>query len=684
MAPFAGVNKRTRDTLEVVAEQVANGASSSGKNTRMVRLNGRFYSLGIWPHHHFAAEASAYQVGDVARAAQLEDGQQVSLSHGERDAHRLFNRFGFALKVPISNLEVPGEQGEHSVSIPYLKVQDYFKFLAKNHPCLLFGGESDGGDLCQSFWTEYQHEHPEHCIFQQFPNQVDWRRILPICLHGDKGRTLKKSPILLLSWESVFGLPPNMRGAPGDRKRKVSKDSKLHWDCEKRITHCKRPVPDTLASYDVDFEFCTKNQKLNTHGQAAIRSTAHDSVVAGMMHNQKGSTYLSRFFFCALPSKLYKQNSGALPRILKEMALNIRDQWDTGIQVSNTVYRLGFIGVKGDLEFHQEAGQFDRCYANVGTAKDLAMCPECLAGMPGFNFTDVSNHPAWLDTVGTVSPWGIDAEPPLHCLPFMDQPDPTMYRRDPFHLLKFGFARDLAAGLIVQLCSLEYFDIGIEAGDSRSVEERLGRAFGHFDLWCLASSKQKHLKSFTRENLKFAKNSSLPFLSAKGADVTLVLTWLSFVLTGFFEDPLHQDHVQLLSAMQQTTQGFLDYIGVMHSHGLWLPRCCAKVLSRAGFRLLKGYCYLADYSVKNKLIGGYNLRPKLHYFHHSLMDLQKRLQDPTVKWFLNPNCWNCEANEDYIGRQARISRRVDARTCSLRTLQRYLVKVRAVIARARA
>ena len=168
---------------------------------------------------------------------------------------------------------------------------------------------------------------------------------------------------------------------------------------------------------------------------------------------------------------------------------------------------------------------------------------------------------------------------------------------------------------------------------------------------------------------------------SKGADVTLVLTWLSFFLSGFFENPLHQDHLQLLSAMQQATQGFLDYIGVMHSHGLWLPRCCAKVLLRAGFRLLRGYCYLADYSVKHKLIGGYNLRPKLHYFHHSLIDTQKRLQDNSTKWFLNHVAWNCEANEDYIGRQARISRRVDARTCSLRTLQRYLVKVRAVMAR---
>ena len=399
------------------------------------------------------------------------------------------------------------------------------------------------------------------------------------------------------------------------------------------------------------------------------------------MHNQKGSTYLSRYFFCALPSKLYKTNSGALPRILEEMAINIKDQWDTGIQVSNKTYRLGFIGVKGDLEFHQEAAQFERSYVNVGTVKDLAMCPECLAGMPGFRFTDVADQPAWLETVGTVSPWQDETAHPFSCLPFSDRQDPTMFRRDPFHLLKFGFARDLAAGIIVQLCALGYFDIGIDDGDSRSVEERLGRAFGHFNLWCLATSKQKHLKSFTRENLKFPKNSSLPFLSAKGADVTLVLTWLSFVLTGFFENPLQQDHLPLLSAMQQTTQGFLDYIGVMHSHGLWLPRCCAKVLCRAGFRLVRGYCYLADYSVKNKLIGGYNLRPKLHYFHHSLIDMQKGLQNSSRKWFLNHAIWNCEANEDYIGRQARISRRVDARTCSLRTLERYLVKVRAVMAR---
>ena len=618
----------------------------------------------------------------MARAARLSDGQQVSRSHGERDAHRVFGRFGLTLRIPISNVDVPGEHGQQSLKIPYLKVQDFFAYLLRKHPKLLFGGNEDGGDICQAFWTEYKHEHPEHVIYQRFPNPKDWRNVLPICLHGDKGRTLRKSPILILSWESVFGLPPKCRGSSVDTARRAAqtKDSKAMWDCERRVTGCKRPVVDSLESYDADFNQCAKKRKLDSVGGCAHSGLPHDKLVSGMLHNQKGSTFLTRFFFCALPSKLYKTNKEALPQTLREIASNIKELWDTGLQMSNQTFYCGFVGVKGDYEFELEAGQFTRGYSRVGTVKELAMCWECMAGLPGIPFTDVSDDPCWLETVGTASPWEDNTAPPLNSIPFGRNPDPTMYRRDPFHTLKFGFARDLSAGIIIQLCDMGYFDSPTD--DSFSLEARLARAYGHFDLYCLAESKQKKLKSFTRENLKFPKSNSLPFLSAKGSDITAVLTWLSFALTIFTEQPLETEHRGRLRAMLQTTQGFLDYIGIMHSHGLFLHRCCAAVLYRSGLRLLRGYCYLSEDSTKNKRIAGYNLRPKLHYFHHSLFDQKKALEERSRKFILNPAVWNCEANEDYIGRLARISRRVDSRTCSLRTLQKYLVKARAVIARA--
>ena len=42
--------------------------------------------------------------------------------------------------------------------------------------------------------------------FERF-DENDRARVLPVCIHGDKGRTYLKQPILCVSWESAFGLP---------------------------------------------------------------------------------------------------------------------------------------------------------------------------------------------------------------------------------------------------------------------------------------------------------------------------------------------------------------------------------------------------------------------------------------------------------------------------------------------
>ena len=46
---------------------------------------------------------------------------KVHPSHGERDAHRLLNKYWLSLRVPISELTIPLDDGQ-TVSIPHYKV----------------------------------------------------------------------------------------------------------------------------------------------------------------------------------------------------------------------------------------------------------------------------------------------------------------------------------------------------------------------------------------------------------------------------------------------------------------------------------------------------------------------------------------------------------------------------------
>ena len=64
-------------------------------------------------------------------------------------------------------------------------------------------------------------------------------------------------------------------------------------------------------------------------------------------------------------------------------------------------------------------------------------------------------------------------------------------------------------------------------------------------------------------------------------------------------------------------------------------------------------------------------KPKLHYYHHLVVEASTFLLKEMV--FLNPLAYSCAMAEDFIGKASLISRRVSARTCERRTLQRYLV-----------
>lgn len=84
------------------------------------------------------------------------------------------------------------------------------KHLLTKHPQVLLGGDAleSAGPRCQAFWEKFRWQQPNHKVFEQFN---DLSQVIPIAMHGDKGRTLKKSPIACYSWESIWGLPASLR-----------------------------------------------------------------------------------------------------------------------------------------------------------------------------------------------------------------------------------------------------------------------------------------------------------------------------------------------------------------------------------------------------------------------------------------------------------------------------------------
>ena len=439
-------------------------------------------------------------ISDGCTIGSLKDGVKVDKNHSERNAHRLFNRYGLALKAPISFLEVPpsaGSEGQDHASVPHLRPTDMLKCLLNHHEEVLFGGLKFGTaaeNLLSEFWARFKSHQKEHVVFESIP-ESERCRCIPLMVHGDKGRTLQKSPIMVLNFEVAHGLPPDLLcKCSYDCKRNTRHnfDSTLKWTCEKRAS-AKRKFAE------MNFGECPM--------ECPGKCLDHTSAGSHHRHNNKGHSYLSRFLIAAVPSKLYKKNDGVLPGLLKMVAQDLKVLFEDGLLHSKSGSRLkfAFIGVKGDAEWHWEAAGFTRSYHKTGTVNHLNICPYCEAGAEGYSYTDVSDSPAWLATIGVADPWA--ATPALNEVPYASSFPAGLYKLDVFHVLKFGVFRDAVASTIVRLAFMRYWDTD-DATESCGVPERLNRAFAYYTMWCLAHSKNPSLKRFSRANMSFEKTTS--------------------------------------------------------------------------------------------------------------------------------------------------------------------------------
>ena len=660
---------------------------------RPINLNYLYIHPSIYPSHLYVYclvtrpisfdEAPASSIGEIAGAVlrdgcshpSLQQASRVDKHHSERNAHRLFNRYGLSLKVPMTSLEVSSSE-EDPLSIPFLAIPDFASKLLNSYEQTLFGGLKVGPEaesLCSEFWSRYRFTNPQHVIYSQV-KESDRRSYIPCLLHGDKGRTLQKSPIFVLSWEVPFGLGPALLSKcaydnVGYARKQVS-DTKLKWSCSHRLSQDSFTRKRKYS--DLDWRECP----LASNPGCPEGSKFEHGKNSHQRHNSKGHSYLSRWLVAAVPSKVYNRNAQALKTLLKEMADELTQLYTHGLvhQSSNKVFHMALIGVKGDAEFHWEAGEFNRSYHNTGLVNECKMCHQCDAGAAGLSFTDCSDSPQWAATIGRSDPW--DALPPLNHAPYATGNPTSLYLFDPFHVLKYGVFRDCIASIVVRLCAMKYFDF--EPSDLKGIPFRLERAYSMYRLWALAAGKNPTLKGFTKSNFNFKKYSHFAWVGCKGSEATLLMMWLDSYLGLLLEKPVKEEwHLVPLKAMKQTVQAGLTFTGIMHSHGLWLPRCCSQLLVDSGLSFLRGYNFLATHCM-NRKVTGFRLRPKLHYLGHIVYDLQLQLSRG-ASFTLSPAIALCEQNEDFIGRQSRVSRRVSARTCSVRTTQRYLVKIRLLL-----
>ena len=548
-----------------------------------------------------------------------------------RQAWNTFYRCKLGWKVPLSHFNYDDGQG-NSVVMPYVSPKVLLTYMMENHPDIVVGGattQQERSVHLEAFWQSFQLHQPNHKVFEEHKHNL--QSVLPVLWHGDEGRGKRRSNTVVVALETPIGIHTTLRA----RKRSWTCDCKPPQSMKLKYNRVKKTIPQHLK-----------------HALMKQRT------------NMTGHSFLQHWTLFVIPGASHHQYPGLLQAMMKLMADEFKALFYDGISIGQRNYCVAVCGHKGDLKWFTKVAMLDRSYEHQGRTRNILCCHECMAGQDHVPWEEVNTEmPAWAHTRFAQRPWS--TAPPLAIVPFTPFPEEQL-KRDPFHTCKMGVFRDHTASTIAYLIHEGFF------GTDGDFDTKLKRAHGAFMLYCRATSQSPALRSFTRALFMYKNFRLYPYSNVKGSDNTLILKWLCVQIAGFLNDDSLSPDVTTLNLMKDTCHAALGIFHVMNNHGVALDRPCAITLYCETVRCINGFAALASRSM-NQWYNLWGLKPKLHMLKHSAVELHEALQRGD-EVLLNWSVYNCEQNEDVVGRVSRLSRRMDTRTLCRRVLQSTLLK----------
>ena len=552
------------------------------------------------------ARAVTEEIGEgMARQSGVLSWSQIPFEHSERDVHQVISKQGSALDIPVSEMRVQGQP------VPWIPPKDWFQFILRqgvwHH---LAGVRADemhlAGTLWETFWSYYQELNPHFELFSK-PG-VDYSRTVACYLHGDEGRTLKKSGLMVTSIQSALG-----------------------------------------------YGFSPKRQKRSADG------------LPEPLVNYAGHTFCSRLVSFVIPKTLYESNNAVFHDAMEILAKELREIYDHGVVNPFTGERfwVAIIGLKGDLPYLAKAGGLNRAFntATKRTAKDPSrrkkpsgICHLCLAGTDGFPAEEIATRsPAWIRTQGVKLPW--DTTPVLlKHLPHDASDLASFFQIDLWHTVHLGFGRSYVASTV---------QLALECVPCSNLEEKWKWLTCHCHTWCRREKKQRHVSKISPTLMSYNDKAGAMGAWHKGALTTNFFKWLPCLI-----DALPPDAAGRLVRAKRGVEKLNAMFTMLYGSPSFLTREESFYVADCGFVFLDSYARLARSAYDAGMPLLYPLYPKLHYMHHILLEIEASAREHNMAF--NVMTCGCQQDEDLVGRISRLSRRVSIRTVMTRTLSRYL------------
>lgn len=347
---------------------------------------------------------------DGALSAELLRIAKMNPGNAERDLHPILLRNGLELPMTLTELSFG------SASVHVVRISTWFSYVLEHKPSVLLAGfpqthATEAGEMLAAFWEAYKFEEPDHQVFQQHQHRL--RSCVPFYLFSDDGRSLRKSKLLVLSFETPFGR---------ETASQVNEQGKMA--AKKKPKHARmleqRPQDLLDAQYD----------------------------------NGRLSSFLSRFLYCVVPHGSYTDE--VYMGLLHDIAVDCKRLFEQGVRIQGTTWFGVCLGMKGDAPALAKAGRLVRSFYH-DTEDGGPICAYCLAGTTGYPYSDTSQSAAWRQSMWASRPW--DQPSPLALIPTEDPHPEVFYKADPFHTFLLGLGRYFLASSIIMLGQLLNFTV---------------------------------------------------------------------------------------------------------------------------------------------------------------------------------------------------------------------------------
>ena len=490
-------------------------------------------------------ELPAAAESSVGLAARCRD------TNAETDFHKLAKACGLLLPVEMSHVSLlDGEK------VGVLFLSSWAKCLLNlNLWHTVSGLDHPDDDRCCAqwglFWERYRCLAPEHPVFSE-RSLEELQRTAAVLLHGDEGRSRKKTAIMILSAHSALG-----QGSQVDSDRKSVQE---------------------YAKQELNF---------------------------------RGHTWATRWLMALLPRSMYdEEKAGNFQMLLGHLVEDMQSLHSQGIRspITGRMHYMCVLNVMGDWPFLAKAFTWTRSFGNAAKAETskkagTGICHLCLADRPGFPFEDFhSPEPRWRSTLNTVVPY--TTVPVLMRLPH-DPRDPGGFAgQDYFHGFHLGAGKIFVASALA-LISADF--------PGNSYDSRFKAMEQDFFAWCGSQKVHPYIRKFTRETLSWPVATAAPSGAwSKGSTTLALLRWFLHLCAA---RRATIEAGTLLHVAWSAAWHINKFFSMLYREKLWIEKEKALEISGHGFRFLalNSTCARLAFEARKPF---FTYMPNLHRLHH--------------------------------------------------------------------